>query len=103
MYDVFHKEGLDEDLKFAWNDEDETVRKESTLMEEKTCSVSAVAGTATSGASIQGQVRSVVVTDLRDARTPTDHQSRHKVVMFQRRSLREGMRWFRTNFFGCDD
>ena len=52
FYDVFHKKGLDEDLKFAWNDVAETVRKEVALMSENTPSVSEAAGTTTSGASM---------------------------------------------------
>jgi hypothetical protein len=55
FYDIFHKKGLDETLKFAWNDEAETERKEAALMTDNTRSASAPAGTATSGSSIQGQ------------------------------------------------
>ena len=77
FYDIFHKKGLEEALKFALNDEAETERKDA-LMVQNTRSVSAVAGTATSGASIQGQAVSAVVTDLRDARAPADQQPRRK-------------------------
>jgi hypothetical protein len=38
--DIFHKKGLDEALKFAWNDEAETARKEAALMAENSCSSS---------------------------------------------------------------
>ena len=47
-------------------------------MAQNTRSVSAAAGTATSGASIQGQAVSPVVTDLRDARARADQQPRRK-------------------------
>jgi hypothetical protein len=78
FYYIFHKKGLEEALKFALNDEAETERKEAALMAQNTRSVSAAAGTATSGASIQGQAVSAVVTDLRDARAPADQQPRRK-------------------------
>ncbi len=78
FYDIFHKKGLDEDLKFAWNDEAETARKEAALMAENTRSISVAVGTTVSGASIQGQSAAAVVTALRDARDPPDQQPRHK-------------------------
>ena len=78
FYDIFHKKGLDEDLKFAWNDEAETARNEAGLMTENTYFISAAAGTAVSGASMQGQDVAAVVTVLRDARAPAEEQPRHK-------------------------
>ena len=78
FYDIFHTKGLDEALKFAWNDEAETERKKATLMTENTRCVSAAAGTCASGASIEGQAVAAVVTVLRDARAPGDEQPRRK-------------------------
>ena len=72
LSDYDHKKGFDEDLKFAWNDEAETARKESVLMTENTHSVSADAGTATRGSSIQGETTAAVVRTLPDARDPAD-------------------------------
>ena len=72
-------------------------------MAENTSSASAAAGTVVSGSSIQGQVTAAVVTSLRDARAPAKLLIRShaaSVVMSQRRSLREGMRWCRMKFFG---
>jgi hypothetical protein len=36
FHDIFHKQGLDEALKFAWNDEAGTERKKAVLMAENT-------------------------------------------------------------------
>ena len=48
------------------------------MIAENTRSISAAAGTAASGASIQGQVAAAVVTALRDGRAPADYQPRRK-------------------------
>jgi hypothetical protein len=47
-------------------------------MAENTRCVSVTAGTGASGASIQGQATSAVVTVLRDARAPGDEEPRRK-------------------------
>jgi hypothetical protein len=78
FYDIFHTKGLDEVLKFAWNDEAETARKEAALMAENSRCVAAAAGTGASGASIEGQAAAAVITVLRDARAPGDEQPRRK-------------------------
>ena len=75
---------------FAWIDEAETARKEAVLMAENTRSVSTTAGTGASGASVQGQVETAVVTVLRDGRAPAHQLPRHKrcdvsEVEFERR------------------
>ena len=74
FYDIFHKKGLDETLKFDWNDEVETVRKDVELMTENTLSVSSVPGTTSIGSSSQGQAVTAVVTTLRDERDPVDQE-----------------------------
>ena len=51
-------------------------RREATRVQNR--SISAAAGTAASGASMEGQAAAAVVTALRDARTPVDQQPRHK-------------------------
>jgi hypothetical protein len=75
---IFHTKGPHDALKFAWNDEAETARNEAALMTEKSRCVAAAAGTAASGASIEGQDAVAVITDLRDARAPGDEQPRRK-------------------------
>jgi hypothetical protein len=77
FYDIFHKNGLDEALKFASNDKAETARQEATLMAENSRCVATV--TCDSGASIEGQAEATVVTALlREARAPGDEETRRK-------------------------
>ncbi len=78
FYDIFHTKGLDEALKFTWNNEAETARKEAALMAENSRCVAAAAGTGASGASIEGQAAAAVITVLRDARVPGDEQPHRK-------------------------
>jgi hypothetical protein len=78
FYDIFHNKGLDESLKFAWNDETKTERKKAALMSEERNCVSETAGTGARGTSIEGQAVSSVITDLCDARAPGNEQPRHK-------------------------
>ena len=78
FYDIFHTKGLDEALKFAWNDEAETARKEAALMAENSRCGTAAAGTGATGVSIEGQAAAAVVTALREARGPGDEQPHRK-------------------------
>jgi hypothetical protein len=78
FYVVFHKQGLDEALKFALHDAAETAREKAAELAENAGSTAAAAGSVANGASIQGQAAEGVLAAVREARAPVAHQERRR-------------------------
>jgi hypothetical protein len=101
FYDIIHKRGPDETLKFAWNDEVETERKKASFIAEKRSVCQQVRVLTSVENRFRGKLwqplsRPSVTQGLLVMSNLTT-----SVVMFQRRSLREGMSRCRTKSFGC--
>ena len=79
----------------------EILQKVALMAEERNC-VSAAVGTGVSGSSIEGQAVTAVVTVLLMQGLLVMSNLATSVVMFQRRSLREGIPRCRTKSFGRD-
>ncbi len=76
FYDIFHTQGIEEALKFAFHDEAETVRQKAGELAQNAQSTAAAAGSVANGASIQGETVTAVLAAEREVRVPVAHQER---------------------------
>ena len=78
FYDIFHKQGLGEALKFDKHDTAEVAREAAAELAQNARSAAAAAGSVANGASIQGQAAAAVVAAVREARAPVAHEERRR-------------------------
>jgi hypothetical protein len=104
FYDISHKQGLEEALKFALHDEAEIPREAAAELAQNAQSTAAAAGSVANGASIEGQAAAAVLAAEREARAPVAHQQhRRRCEVSEEEFERRHAKWLKMVWveFGC--